>query len=244
MVDAQASLAAALAVVDCAWAQWLAEDPRTRAYRVQAAHLPDGVAGYDTAHRLGVIGQVFRTGRAILVPDARADALYDPYDDAVDWELATPVCSAGALVAVLNLEGRRPLPDFTALWERLSAAVRAASGAELPPHAPLPGDGHLADTVWVDVAGGADAPRSTLALARLTAGAGRWTLVFWPSATSQPDEEDDLETAVSGMAERLDVAALRGTTARPPAAWRARLAGRYEYVVSPAPRDPPSRGLR
>ncbi len=235
MADPQGALAAALAVVDCRYAQILVEDPRARVYRVRAAHLPAGNPGYDCAHRLGVIGQVFRSGQAILVADTREHALYDAYDDEVDWELATPVQRDGRLVAVLNLEGRRPVPDFAALWPALQDALRAALGAELPAQAPRADQAHLATTVWVDVAGEADA---ALALALLTAAAGCWTLVLTPGAALDDAQAShaDLEAALGGLAERLDAATLPAS-ARVPATWRARLTGRYDYVVTCSPRS-------
>ena len=61
--------------------------------------------GYDTAHRTGIIGQVFRTGRTLFAPDVAHHPLYDPFDPAITWELCFPVCAEGRLVAVVNLEG-------------------------------------------------------------------------------------------------------------------------------------------
>src|SRR6266487_4290682 len=79
------------AVLSYRYAQWLVEDPLTWDYRVVAARIPAGGEGYSIAHRTGVIGQVFRTGRAIVVPDTRSHPLYDPFDTRIDWEVAIPV---------------------------------------------------------------------------------------------------------------------------------------------------------
>lgn len=222
-------LEAAGSLLGHAYAQWVIEDPRSFAYRVAAERLPEGRQGYATAHRLGVIGQVFRSARAIFVADTRAHPLYDPYDPEMAWELALPV-STRAGVAVLNFEGPPPAPALDALWERLARAVRDAVDGELPPAPPGAGEAALKATAWVSVAAPSDAFAAAAGLARLAAGARCWALIVAPAPHAPSDGIEDALTGVAPCLDRLEAPSL----ARPlPEAWRARLQGRYDYVVSP-----------
>jgi hypothetical protein len=117
------------------YAQWLVEDPLTWDYRVVAERIPAGAGGYAVAHRTGVIGQAFRTGRAIAVPDTRSHPLYDPFDADVDWELTIPVIQDGNLVAVLNLEGSGALALPASQWRTVREIVSATgwSVEDAPP---------------------------------------------------------------------------------------------------------------
>jgi hypothetical protein len=105
------------------YAQWLIEDPVTRDYRVIAECIPADATGYAIAHRTGVIGQVFRTGHAIAVPDTRSHPLYDPFDTDVDWELAMPVWRGESQVAVLNIEGSGAFELGASQWQALCEIV-------------------------------------------------------------------------------------------------------------------------
>jgi hypothetical protein len=117
------------ATLPYSYAQWLVEDPVTFDYRVVAERIPSCADGFAIAHRTGVIGQVFRTGRAILVPDTSAHPLYDPFDSDVDWELAVPVWEGKNLSAVLNLEGRGSLDLRIDQWRAVGAIVSTIGGS-------------------------------------------------------------------------------------------------------------------
>jgi len=93
------------AIVPYQYAQWLIEDPGNHDYRVVVSVLPEGTKGYATAHRTGIIGQVFRIENAILASDLRNHPLYDSFDDITEWELCFPVFGDGKMKAVVNLEG-------------------------------------------------------------------------------------------------------------------------------------------
>jgi diguanylate cyclase (GGDEF)-like protein/PAS domain S-box-containing protein len=78
----------------------------------------------------GVIGRVFRTGRAALVPDVRADPDYVPGDEGVGAEIAVPLLGDDETLGVLNIESGRPggltpgdLRLARAIADRLSPAL-------------------------------------------------------------------------------------------------------------------------
>ena len=108
--------------------QWLIEDPNTWDYRVIAYRVPTGHPQYDTAHRTGVIGQVFRTEKSIVVLDVRNHVLYDPFDEEVGWELALPTRQDDRLTAVLNLEGSGSLELQPTTWHDVAQAIEAETG--------------------------------------------------------------------------------------------------------------------
>jgi hypothetical protein len=118
------------------YAQFLAEDAATRDYRVIAERIPGGGASYAVAHRTGVIGQVFRTQRAIVVPDTRHHPLYDPFDITVDWEIAIPLFRNDAFAGVLNVEGNDSMALQPDNWNRISRLVCTATDWSIPPDPP------------------------------------------------------------------------------------------------------------
>ncbi len=121
--------------------QWLFEEPDSGDYRVLAHRLPHSEAGYAIAHRTGVIGQVFRTQQAILVPDARNHTLYDAYDSSIDWELALPVRGTDSLNLTLNVEGQGAIALTQDLWSRIGKALsKKADGWRIPLRPPRPND--------------------------------------------------------------------------------------------------------
>lgn len=134
------------AILPSRYAQWLVEDAITWDYRVAAERIPPGTVGYAIAHRTGVVGQVFRTRRAIFVPDTRSHPLYDPFDTGVDWELAIPVCQKRNLVAVLNLEGSGVLGLEANQWQAIAQLVLTATGWSIEESLPDPAEGGLVDT--------------------------------------------------------------------------------------------------
>lgn len=132
----QSCLSKLTEIIPSRYAQWLIEDPETHDYRVVAAILPDGESGYDVAHRTGVIGQVFRTAKSIVVPDTRNHPLYDPFDDAIDWELCFPAFAEGNLTAVVNLEGSGELCIGEESWDRVCRVVEEAVQYRAPASSP------------------------------------------------------------------------------------------------------------
>ncbi|MDQ5835253.1 MAG: GAF domain-containing protein, partial [Acidobacteriota bacterium] len=134
------------------YGQWVVEDPRSHDYRVAAAVLPEGEAGYEVAHRTGVIGQVFRTRQAIAVQDTRNHPLYDPFDTTIDWELCFPVFDGEEMKAVLNFEGAGAFA--AADWEHVCQAVRETTSYLPPPSAPTPGGPCLVQTRRIEIRAG------------------------------------------------------------------------------------------
>jgi hypothetical protein len=129
------------AIIPSPYSQWLVEDSHNHDYRVVASIVPDGADGYDTAHRTGIIGQVFRTEKPILALDVRKHPLYDPFDSEIDWELCFPVFADGKAKAVINLEGAGELSVDRETWDRLSRAVEEVTQCRppaLPPQADSP----------------------------------------------------------------------------------------------------------
>jgi hypothetical protein len=119
-------------LVPYVYAQWLVEDEITHDYRVVASVNPPGSLSYDTAHRTGIIGQVFRLQKPLFVPDVRAHALYDPFDDSIDWELCFPVFHDGRMSAVVNLEGNGFLHLSAELWVDVCKVVESTIGLKPP----------------------------------------------------------------------------------------------------------------
>ncbi len=85
----------------------------------------------------GVIGRVYRTGLAELVPDVRSDPDYVPGDEAVVTEIAAPLLGDGVTLGVLNIEAMRPggltpsdLRLARAIADRLSGALRRRQAQE------------------------------------------------------------------------------------------------------------------
>jgi hypothetical protein len=214
------------------YAQWLVEDPQTRDYRVAAARFPEGASCYDVAHRTGVIGQVFRLRRPLLVEAARAHPLYDPYDPAVEWELTIPLFLGVNLQAVLNLEGEgRPVlsPER---WEALRARVAAEAHREIPPKLPRAGDEWKLETEWFEVRQLPGRAGRVSSLAGAAARSGAWTL-WVGSPSSDRCRVAPLAERIRGYSERLDVLVPPET---PPGAQELEelqklVEGRYQLVI-------------
>lgn len=128
------------------YAQWVIEDPESHDYRVIASIIPEGEQGYDVAHRTGVIGQVFRIEKPILVPNARNHPLYDPFDKTIEWEIAFPVFADESMSAVVNLEGTDILEVAPELWLRLAELVYESTGCRMPSSLPTPDSSTLIKT--------------------------------------------------------------------------------------------------
>lgn len=111
-------------------------------YRFLSLYLRDGQGlrlgaqrGYETVpQRLeagsGVIGRVFRSAQATLVPDVRMDVDYLPGHEAVVAEIAVPLLGDKETLGVLNIESersggllRRDLHLARAIADRLASAL-------------------------------------------------------------------------------------------------------------------------
>ncbi|MGB9179541.1 MAG: GAF domain-containing protein [Pyrinomonadaceae bacterium] len=129
-------LAMLQAIIPYQYGQWLIEDTDNHDYRVIASIIPDNEEGYEIAHRTGVIGQVFRMEKSILVPDARNHPLYDPFDQTIDWELCFPVFADDRMKAVINLEGAGAIEMRGEDWERIYQVVEETTKCRPPSSAP------------------------------------------------------------------------------------------------------------
>jgi len=228
--------------------QWLIEDPNTWDYRVIAYRVPTGHPQYDTAHRTGVIGQVFRTEKSIVVLDVRNHVLYDPFDEEVGWELALPTRQDDRLTAVLNLEGSGSLELQPTTWHDVAQAIEAETGWRVPTSPPEPHDSGVVATRFECV----PSPHSdTLAQAIASAQgiADRDTTVLLVANSTNPSATRKCPTAteaikqglplgecVHGIGRRLDFLALGSGTEEEnivkPHQWRGIANGRYELVLS------------
>lgn len=121
------------ALLPCEYAQYVVEDPDDHEYRVIASIVPEGEEGYATAHRTGIIGQVFRLERAILTPDVTKHPFYDPYDSSIQWELCFSLFEEGRMIGAINLEGAGKLEVGLEAWDRISKAIQGTAMCTVPP---------------------------------------------------------------------------------------------------------------
>lgn len=204
------------------YGQFLVEDSRTFDYCVVAERIPGGGEGYAIAHRTGVIGQVFRTRRAIAVPDTRRHPLYDPYDTSVDWELAVPLFRGGAFAGVLNLEGGGTLPGNH--WDDVARVLAACSLTAMPPDAEA---GVLVQTRRAFFAD----EHELIDAARRLAGEGRSVLMVgpFPEFAWAGDAHAPLAECIHGIAANIDVLQSNGDGLGT-LGWSL-VEGRYEFVL-------------
>jgi hypothetical protein len=241
----RASLARLQAILPSRYAQWCAEDPSSHDYRVLAAILPDGQEGYDTAHRTGIIGQVFRTGRTLFAPDVAHHPLYDPFDPAITWELCFPVCAEGRLVAVVNLEGAGTLDIDHALWRRIGETLRQTAGLIPPSEPPLDADFCLVDTRRLAIQSEVHDTSGVLAVARAIARGGLTTLLVGDFPALLRERAPTLPEArrqglgasycFVGVDERLDLLPTGPDSVDPLPPWWPTANGRYAIVLIHAP---------
>lgn len=228
--------------------QWLIEDPKTWDYEVIVHRVPEGHPQYRIAHRTGVIGQVFRTDRPIVVPDVRNHILYDPFDEEVGWELALPARQDEMLTAVLNLEGSGHLELQPTTWHELAEAIIAETGWQVPEAPPERSDPGVVATRFEDVsASNADTFDQVIDYARAMANRGTTVLLVTdrphlayarshPTVGQAIDQGSPLAECVYGIGRGLDFLALGSTTREDgilkPHHWRDIVDGRYENVLS------------
>lgn len=241
----QACLHGLYDIVPFEYAQYLIEAPENRDYKVVASIIPEGETGYDIAHRTGVIGQVFRTAKPIVVPDVRNHPLYDPFDVSIDWELCFPLLLEGKLIGVINLEGAGTLSISREVWCDISESVFKATQYMIPPSHPQRDDSWKLHTSRVVVVPDPDddARTTVLTVARSLARDGNSTLLVgeYPSLRGSGANLDDVEDAnvsVSsccyGLEERLDLLAAGPRSKKTLAArtdWWQHCEGRYSFVV-------------
>lgn len=226
------------------YAQWVVEDADDHDYRVVASVLPEGEAGYEVAHRTGVIGQVFRTANAIAVPNTRNHPLYDPFDGGIAWELCFPIFRGAELKAVLNFEGVGAFP--AADWEQVCRLVRETTSLAPATSGPLAGGPCLVETRRFEVRTGGDAarPADLVELARAVARGGRSTLLIGhypellrgrgPTTVEAVKEGLGVSYCYFGVEPRLDLLATGPATeftSENQMGWWDNCRGRYAFVL-------------
>lgn len=227
------------------YAQWIVEEPGNHDYRVVASIIPEGEQGYDIAHRTGVIGQVFRTSKTIIVPDALNHHLYDPFDHTIGWELCFPVFKGAALMAVVNFEGTG-VADVGD-WARVRKIVEEMTTFLPPTTAPAAEDSCLVETRLIEVGAGREGVRESdvIELARAVARGGESTLLVghYPELLRgrgpTTDEASKQGLGVSycyfGVEPRLDLLAATSVTREfildNHMGWWDNCRGRYAFVV-------------
>jgi putative methionine-R-sulfoxide reductase with GAF domain len=91
---------------------------------------------WQVPHVGSVVGRVFATGSAALIPDIRLDPDYRGFPGAVSRsELAVPIRAAQGIVGVVNLESPRVggygISDLDVIVERLDMATATFPGPAL-----------------------------------------------------------------------------------------------------------------
>lgn len=92
----------------------------------------DVFPGYTRALGSGVVGEVALTGRPVLLDDVRLHPTYVDTLTGAMSELCVPVQHGGEMVAILNLESRRPaafrgqLPLLETVAEQVAGAIASA----------------------------------------------------------------------------------------------------------------------
>jgi len=244
--DCRRCLANVQALIPCRYAQYVVEDPDDHEYRVIASVVPTGEEGYATAHRTGIIGQVFRLEQAITAPDVGKHPLYDPFDASIQWELCFPLFRAGRMVAAINLEGASALEVCQGGWDRIGNAVHETTGCMVSPAPPAAGRDCLVHTRRIAIRpGDSNCGRAdVVGLARTLARDGESTLLVGPFPEFLRKRAPNMEEAqmqglaVSycyvGVEPRLDLLDTGGLMPDPCAdvmGWWRTSNGRYEFVV-------------
>src|ERR1044071_1600194 len=231
------------AMLSYRYAQWLVEDLVTWDYRVVAERIPAGGEGYPVAHRTGVIGQGFRTRRAIIVPDARSHPLYDPFDPRIDWEVAIPVWRGESLAALLNVEGSGSLALHGNQWNAGADLVSDTTGWSMQASPPDP-TALVAVKTRRAIFSARTGERDVLEAAKRLADRGSTGLVIGAFAEVVRSDNHSvceaearrlpLASCVCGIAQRLDILPLGSAadsmrTFERLGGWKL-VDGRYEFV--------------
>jgi hypothetical protein len=245
-VAARSCLTRAQALIRFRYAQYVIEDPTNHDYAVIAAVVPDGEQGYTTAHRTGIVGQVFRLEQAILAPDVSKHPLYDPFDSSIQWELCFPLFRAGRMVAAINLEGAGAFEVRQEGWDRIGNAVHETTGCMVSPAPPAAGRDCLVHTRRITIRPGDDTcgRADVVSLARALARGGESTLLVGPFPEFLRKRAPNMEEArmqglgVSycyvGVEPKLDLLDTGGLMPDPCAdlmGWWRTSNGRYGFVV-------------
>ena len=226
------------------YAQWITEDPVDCEYRVITALVPEGAEDYSTAHRTGIIGQVFRTEESIVATDLHNHPLYDTFDDSIDWELCFPLFRDGVLEGVINLEGAGELILDRGLWADVLHVVEHETKCQSPA---LPPDSscHLVNTRQLLIKAIADENQDSIPkLARAIASSGEDTLLVGdypnllggrgPSLAEAVQRGLDVSHCFFGVEKRLDLLATgpnSGDQLRARPNWWHLCEGRYQFVL-------------
>lgn len=228
------------------YAQWVREDPLDCEYRVISAIVPDGAEGYATAHRSGIIGQVFRSQKSILARDVHNHPMYDPFDNSIDWEFCFPVSSEGTVQAAINLEGGGALKLDQALWSKISHIIEEITGCQAPASLPENDTCHLTTTrrFIVNVALAENECSAMLEMARAIARGGKSTLLVGhypdllcgrgPTMAEASEQGLPASYCFFGVEKRLDLLATgpgSDEVLRKHEDWWDHCAGRYEFVL-------------
>jgi hypothetical protein len=235
-------------IVPFQYGQWLVEDPESHDYQVVASIIPEGEEGYDVAHRTGVIGQVFRSEKTILVPDTRNHRLYDPFDNTIDWELAFPVFVDEGMKGVINLEGAGSVDIGDEVWRRVCKAVQQTTKCRAHSRAPLADSWWLVNTRRVVIRADQDADHRSdiVELARAIARGGVSTLLVGhfpdllrgrgPTLAEANQQSLGVSYCYFGVERRLDLLATGPLTQRSlfenEMDWWESCSGRYAFVLS------------
>jgi len=233
-------------VVPYQYGQWVIEDLDNHDYLVISAVIPKHAQGYDTAHRTGIIGQVFRTGKSILASDVRNHSLYDAFDDAIDWELSFPVFLNGSLKAVVNLEGGGSLEVSDEAWKRVCQAVEETTQCQPPSSLPEANTSPFIKTrrIVIRASGDDDGQRNTIEMTRAIARGGASTLLVGhypdllrgrgPTITEASQQGLGLSYCFFGVAPGFDLLATgpkSGDALRAHPDWWKFCDGRYDFVL-------------
>lgn len=251
--DLERCLTLLKAVVPFQYAQWIIEDPDSHDYRVVSAILPDAEEGYDVAHRTGVIGQVFRSEKAILVPDASNHPLYDPFDLTIDWELAFPLFVDEQMTAVVNLEGAGSVDIGDDIWRHVCTVVKETTQCQAPPQAPQADSACLISTRRIVTSADRDYDQVSdiVAVARAIARGGESTLLVGhfpdllrgrgPTLAEAKQQNLGASYCFFGVEQRLDLLATGPITQdellQNGESWRRLCDGRYAFVLVMSPRN-------
>jgi hypothetical protein len=233
-------------VVPYQYGQWVIEDRDNHDYLVISAVIPKGAQGYATAHRTGIIGQVFRTEKSILASDVRNHPLYDAFDDAIDWELSFPVFLDGNVEAVVNLEGGGPLEVGDEAWKRVCQVVEETTQCQPPRSIPDANNSSFIKTRRIVIRASSDDDRvsNIIEVARATARGGESTLLVGhypdllrgrgPTVAEASEQGLGVSYCFFGVEKRLDLLATgpgSDEVLRKHDDWWDHCAGRYELVL-------------